>query len=157
MPGQVSTGAGGLGEELPGDLQSGIDQQSGIDTDGPPTDGGSGMASGPAKFVQEGGSIDYTPGADVLVGAVIVQADLIGVAQAPIKAGQLGSLAVTGVFDFNKAVGAGSAIPAGTLTYWDAAAQNATKNAAAGANKLIGKAVKATVDADTIVRVRLQQ
>ena len=67
MPGQVSTGAGGLGEELPGDLQSGIDQQSGIDTDGPPTDGGSGMASGPAKFVQEGVSIDYTPGADVLV------------------------------------------------------------------------------------------
>jgi len=56
MPGQVSTGAGGLGEELPGDLQSGIDQQSGIDTDGPPTDGGSGMASGPAKFVQEGGA-----------------------------------------------------------------------------------------------------
>jgi len=80
-----------------------------------------------------------------------------GVTQAPIKAGQLGSLAVTGVFDFNKAVGGGSAIPAGTLTYWDAAAQNATKNAAAGANKLIGKAVKATVDADTIVRVRLQQ
>ena len=160
MPGQVSTGAGGLGEELPGDLQSGIDQQSGIDTDGPPPtppDGGSGMASGPAKFVQEGGSIDYTPGADVLVGAVVVQADLIGVTQAPIKAGQLGSIAVTGVFDFNKAVGAGSAIPAGTLTYWDAAAQNATKNAAAGANKLIGKAVKTTVDADTIVRVRLQQ
>ena len=28
---------------------------------------------------------------------------------------------------------------------------------AAGANKLIGKAVKATVDADTVVRVRLQQ
>ena len=115
------------------------------------------MASGPAKFVQEGGAIDYTPGADVLVGAVVVQADLIGVTQAPIKSGQLGSLAVTGVFDLNKAVGAGSAIPAGTLTYWDAAAQNATKNAAAGANKLIGKAVKATVDADTIVRVRLQQ
>ncbi len=69
----------------------------------------------------------------------------------------MGSIAVTGVFDFNKAVGAGSAIPAGTLTYWDPAAQNATKNAAAGANKLIGKAVKTTVDADTIVRVRLQQ
>ena len=157
MPGQVSTGAGGLGEELPGDLQSGIDQQSGIDTDGPPTDGGSGMASGPAKFVQEGGSIDYTPGADVLTGAVVVQAELVGVAQGPIKANQLGSLAVSGVFDFPKAIGAGSAIPAGTLTYWDAAAQNATKNAAAGANKLIGKAVKATVDADTVVRVRLQQ
>ena len=110
-----------------------------------------------ASFVHDGETLDYTPGADVLVGAVVVQADLISVTQAPIKAGQVGSLAVTGVFDFNKAVGGGSAIPAGTLTYWDAAAQNATKNAAAGANKLIGKAVKATVDADTIVRVRLQQ
>ncbi len=43
----------------------------------------------------------------------------------------------------------------GTLTYWDAAAQNATKNAAAGANELIGKAVKTTVDANTVVRERL--
>jgi predicted RecA/RadA family phage recombinase len=125
-----------------------------IEPGGEPGTGGSLM---PAKFIQDGAAIDYTPGADVLVGAVVVQADLIGVTQAPIKAGQLGSIAVTGVFDFNKAVGAGSAIPAGTLTYWDAGAQNATKNAAAGANKLIGKAVKATVDADTIVRVRLQQ
>ncbi|MCE7974809.1 MAG: DUF2190 family protein [Leptolyngbya sp. PLA1] len=115
------------------------------------------MASGPAKFVQEGASIDYTPGADVLVGAVVVQAELIGIATAPIKSGQLGSLAVSGVFDFPKATGASSAIPAGTNTYWDAAAQNATKNAAAGANKLIGKAVKATVDADTVVRVRMLQ
>jgi predicted RecA/RadA family phage recombinase len=157
VPGQINVGAGGLGDETSGTISGGINQHSGIDGDDPTTDGGSGMASGPAKFVQEGGAIDYTPGADVLVGAVVVQADLIGITQAPIKAGQLGSLAVTGVFDFPKAVGAGSAIPAGTLTYWDAAAQNATKNAAAGANKLIGKAVKSTVDADTIVRVRLQQ
>ncbi len=113
------------------------------------------MASGPAKLVQEGGSIDYTPGADVLVGAVVVQADLIGITQAPIKAGQLGSLAVTGVFDFPKASGAGSAIPIGTLTYWDATNSNATKTATG--NKLIGKAVKTNVDADTVVRVRLQQ
>jgi predicted RecA/RadA family phage recombinase len=115
------------------------------------------MASGPGKYVHEGDTIDYTPGADTLVGAVVVQADLLGVAQSFIKANTLGSLAVEGVFDLPKAGGAGSAIPAGTLTYWDAAAQNATKNAAAGANKLLGKAVKATVDADTVVRVRLQQ
>lgn len=115
------------------------------------------MASGPAKFVQEGAAIDYTPGADVLTGAVVVQAELVGVAQGPIKAGQLGSLAVSGVFDFPKALGAGSGMPAGTNAYWDTAAQNATKNAAAGANKLIGKTVKTTVDADTSVRIRLLQ
>ncbi len=115
------------------------------------------MAMGPAKLVQEGSSIDYTPVADVLAGAVVVQTEMVGVAVMPIKANQLGSLAMSGVFEFNKALGAGSGMPAGTNAYWDAGAQNATKNAAAGANKLIGKTVKATVDADTTVRIRLLQ
>ena len=141
-------------------MGEGAEIGGGIGEDGPgviPGQGEGSMAAGPAKFVHEGESIDYTPGADVLTGAVVVQAELVGVAQGPIKAGQLGSLAVAGVFDFPKALGAGSAIPAGTNAYWDAAAQNATKNAAAGANKLIGKAVKTTVDADTTVRIRLLQ
>lgn len=115
------------------------------------------MASSPVKFIHEGAAIDYTPGADTLAGTVVVQADLVGLTRIDLKAGQLGSLAVTGVFEFPKAGGAGSAIPAGTLTYWDATNLVATKNAAAGVNKLIGKAVKATVDADAYVRVRLQQ
>ena len=141
-------------------MGEGAEIGGGIGEDGPgviPGQGEGSMAAGPAKFVHEGESIDYTPGADVLTGAVVVQAELVGVAQGPIKANQLGSLAVSGVFDFPKAGGAGSAIPAGTNTYWDAGAQNATKNAAAGVNKLIGKAVKTTVDADTVVRVRLLQ
>ena len=137
-----------------GEIGSGIEEeQSGVT----PGEGEGSMASGPAKFVHEGEAIDYTPGADTLTGAVVVQSELVGIALGPIKANQLGSLAVTGVFDFPKAGGAGSAIPVGTNTYWDAGAQNATKNAAAGANKLIGKAVKTTVDADTVVRVRLLQ
>jgi predicted RecA/RadA family phage recombinase len=136
------------------DIGSGIgEEESGIT----PGEGDGSMAAGPAKFVHEGEAIDYTPGADTLVGAVVVQAEMVGVTVAPIKANQLGSLAVSGVFDFPKALGAGSAIPAGTNAYWDAAAQNATKNAAAGVNKLIGKAVKTTVDADTTVRIRLLQ
>lgn len=141
-------------------MGDGAEIGSGIEQDGPGTIPGQGegsMASGPAKFVHEGQSIDYTPGADVLTGAVVVQAELVGVVQGPIKANQLGSLAVSGVFEFPKALGAGSAIPVGTNAYWDAGAQNATKNAGAGANKLIGKAVKNTVDADTTVRIRLLQ
>ena len=141
-------------------MGEGAEIGGGIGEDGPgviPGQGEGSMAAGPAKFVHEGGAIDYTPGADVLTGAVVVQAELVGVAHGPIKANQLGSLAVSGVFDFPKALGAGSAIPAGTNAYWDAAAQNATKNAAAGANKLIGKTVKTTVDADTTVRIRLLQ
>lgn len=115
------------------------------------------MASYTVKLVHEGAAIDYTPGADTPAGTVVVQADLVGITRIDLKANQLGSLAVTGVFEFPKAGGAGSAIPVGTLTYWDAAGSVATKNAAAGANKLIGKAVKTTVDADAVVRVRLQQ
>ena len=141
-------------------MGEGAEIGGGIGEDGPgviPGQGEGSMAAGPAKFVHEGESIDYTPGADVLTGAVVVQAELVGVAQGPIKANQLGSLAVSGVFDFPKALGAGSALPAGSNAYWDAAAQNATKNAAAGANKLIGKTVKTTVDADTSVRIRLLQ
>jgi len=141
-------------------MGEGAEIGGGIGEDGPgviPGQGEGSMAAGPAKFVHEGESIDYTPGADVLTGAVVVQAELVGVAQGPIKANQLGSLAVSGVFDFPKALGAGSGMPAGTNAYWDTGAQNATKNAAAGANKLIGKTVKATVDADTTVRIRLLQ
>lgn len=115
------------------------------------------MAFSAVKFIHEGAAIDYTPGADTPAGSVVVQVDLVGITRVDLKAGQLGSLAATGVFDFPKAGGAGSAIPVGTLTYWDAGNGVATKNAAAGANKLIGKAVKTTVDADAIVRVRLQQ
>lgn len=142
MGGEIEIGSG-VGEE----------EQSGIT----PGEGDDSMASASAKYVQDGNSVDYTPGADVLAGAVVVQAELVGVASMPIKANQLGSLAVSGVFEFPKVTGAGSAISAGTSAYWDAAAQNATKNAAAGANKLIGKAVKSTVDADTVVRIRLLQ
>lgn len=110
----------------------------------------------PAKFIQDGSAIDYTPGADTPAGTVVVQADLVGVTRVDLKANQLGSLAVTGVFEFPKALGVGSAIPIGTLTHWDATNQVATKTAGAG-TKLIGKCVKATVDADTVVRVRVSQ
>jgi len=122
---------------------------------GDPGDGGSQMASSTAKYIHEGDIVDYTPVADTPAGTIVLQADLIGITLAPIKANVLGSIAVEGVFDFAKAGGAGSAIPAGTLTYWDAANAVATK--VATGNKLIGKAVKSTVDADALVRVRLQQ
>ncbi|SRR5579885_860870 len=108
-----------------------------------------------AVFVHEGCSIDYTPAADVAAGDVVVQGDLVGVAKQPIKAKQLGALAVEGVFDFAKATGAGTALAAGTTVYWDDAANVATSTAAG--NKQIGKVVKAAADADVTVRVRMNQ
>ncbi len=110
-----------------------------------------------ATFIQSGCSIDYTPAANVAAGDVVVQGELVGVAPRPISAGELGALAVEGVFAFPKATVAGSAIAAGANTYWDNVAKLATTNAAAGANKLIGKTILETPDADATVRVRLLQ
>lgn len=109
----------------------------------------------PTRFIHDGASIDYTPGSAVTAGDVIVQGDLVGVAKRDIAANTLGALAVEGVFDFPKATTVGSAISAGTTVYWDATAGEATATSAG--NKLLGKTVRAAVDADGTVRVRLSQ
>lgn len=106
-----------------------------------------------ATFVSEGEFIDYTPGADVAAGDVVVQGDLIGVASRPIPANTPGALAVQGVFDFAKL--AALVLGAGVIVYWDDAANVAT-NVAAG-NKQLGKTVKAAAAADATVRVRMSQ
>ena len=110
-----------------------------------------------AVFAHEGAAIDYTPGADVSAGDVIVQGDLVGVARLDIKAGVLGALAVTGVFDFPKATGASTAIAAGVSVYWDVADAEAKTDSETGANKLIGKTIAAAGDNDAEVRVRMSQ
>ena len=109
------------------------------------------------KYIQTGDAVDYTPVADVGAGDVVVQGDLVGVSKLDILTGKLGALALTGLFDFPKAAGAGTAIAAGTRVYWDVAEQVAKADSEAGANKEIGKAVKAASDDDALVRVRLTQ
>lgn len=106
-----------------------------------------------AVFVHDGECIDYTPGAAVAAGDVVVQGDLVGVAKRPIAANDLGSLALSGVFDIAKI--AATALAVGAVVYWDAAAKVATNTANAGANKTLGKVVKAALAADATVRVRL--
>ena len=110
-----------------------------------------------AVFAQEGNAIDYTPSSDVAAGDVVVQGDLLGVARTPIVANTPGSLAVTGVFDFPKATGTSSGIAVGTKVYWDATDKKAKADDETGANKYLGKTVKAAADADTTVRVRMSQ
>lgn len=110
-----------------------------------------------AQFIQEGDAIDYTPGADVAAGVVVVLSDLVGVTKRDIKASKLGALAVTGVFDFAKTGGGGVTFAIGDKVYWDDTNNVAVASDGGGANKLIGKAVKAAVNADTTVRARLSQ
>ena len=109
------------------------------------------------KYIQTGDAVDYTPGANVAAGDVVVQGELVGVAKLDIQTGKLGALAVTGLFDFPKAAGAGTGIAAGTRVYWDVAEQVAKADSEAGANKEIGKTVKAAADDDALVRVRMSQ
>ena len=111
----------------------------------------------PVTFVQDGNAVDYVPAADVPTGAVVVQGDLVGVVPRPIPAGALGAIQVSGVFDFPKAAGGGTALAAGVRVYWDVAEQAAKSDSEAGANKLVGKTVKAAADTDPTVRVRLEQ
>ncbi|MEO2031494.1 MAG: DUF2190 family protein [Planctomycetaceae bacterium] len=108
-------------------------------------------------FRHEGAAVDYTPGTAVAAGDVIVQTDLIGVARLDIEANQLGALAVEGVFDFPKATGGSTAIPAGAIVYWDVGDSEAKEDSESGANKLLGKTVAAAGDNDASVRVRLSQ
>ena len=107
-----------------------------------------------ATFVQDGHSVDYTPAQAVAAGQVVVQGDLVGVARTPIAANALGSLAVEGVFDFPKATGGGTALAAGASVYWDAGNSRAT--ATSIGNKSLGKVIRAAVDGDATVRVRLE-
>ncbi len=110
-----------------------------------------------ATFIHDGKAIDYTPGADVSAGDVVVQEDLIGIAKLDIAANALGALAVTGVFDVPKTAGSGEAIAAGAEVYWDVADQVAKTDDESGANKKLGRTVALAGDDDTVVPVRLSQ
>ena len=106
-----------------------------------------------ATFVQEGCALDYTPGAAIAAGDVVVQGDLMGVAKRPIAANELGAIEVAGVFDFAKNTNV--AYTVGTILYWDDT--NNVVTATATGNKQIGKVIRAAATTDTTVRMRLSQ
>ncbi|MCK6458221.1 MAG: DUF2190 family protein [Phycisphaerae bacterium] len=111
----------------------------------------------PARFVQRGLAVDFVPTVNVALGEVVVQGDLVGIARRNIRANTQGSLAVSGVFDIPKATGSGTQITVGAKVYWDANNKVGTASDGAGANKLIGKAVRTASDTSMFVRVRLTQ
>lgn len=110
-----------------------------------------------ATFKHRGDTIEYIPAADVTASDVVVQGDLVGVATLDIKAGMLGGLAVSGVFDFPKLPGTSNAITAGAKVYWNAAGSAVVPTDSSGMHKLVGKAVAAADTTATTVRVRLSQ
>lgn len=107
-----------------------------------------------ATYVNESNVIDHTPGSAVGAGDVVVLNGLVGVAKLDIPANTLGSLTITGTFDFPKATGVGTDFSVGNQTYWDAGNTIATGN---NTFPPLGRAVKAAATTDATVRVRLNQ
>ena len=107
-----------------------------------------------ARYVQRGDAIDHTPMADVAAGDMVVLGKLVGVAKLDIKAGELGALALTGVYEVTK--NSGVAFAAGMEVGWNPTDRKAVAAGAAGSVK-IGHAVALTGAADPTVFVRLCQ
>jgi len=105
-----------------------------------------------ATFVQEGDSIEYTPGVDLAAGAVVAQGVLIGVAMRPIPANTLGALRVRGIFDLPKEAGVAFVEDFGESVYWDPIAGVATATPTAP-NQPLGATVRPAAAADPTVRV----
>ena len=58
-----------------------------------------------AKYIQKGDAVDYIPNQDMDAGEIVCLGDLIGITRIPIKAGTLGTLTLSGVFDIIKQAG----------------------------------------------------
>ena len=113
-----------------------------------------------AEFVHDGDAIDYTPGADVAAGTVVVREELVCVTKRDIKANTLGALATRGIFDVVKVSGA---INPGAGIYWDDDGDPVGGTAGSGAattvaanGKFMGYAVAAAGASDGTVRVLLR-
>ena len=104
-----------------------------------------------AAFVQLGQAIDFVPSHDVAAGEILVCNGMAGVARLPVKAGELGSLHLSGVYDIDKAPGA---IGVGAKVYFDAGSGLATTAAGAG-NAYLGVASCNSPDGAAKVRVIL--
>ena len=106
-----------------------------------------------ARYVQRGESIDYTPETDVAAGDIIKVGSLVGVAKLDIKAGELGALALVGVYEVE---GNGTAVEAGAVVSVDPTTGKVCAEGASGAVKF-GHAVQSAAATDATVLVRLCQ
>lgn len=121
------------------------------------------MAQTPAIFRQDGHLIDYTPGADVAQGAVVLlgtNSDLVAIAPHAIAANVQGALAAGGVWELPKT---NADVVLGDAIYWDADANPLGGDAGSGAAVIdgalgpyAGRAVKAAGTTVGTVLVRLE-
>ncbi|WP_426307814.1 DUF2190 family protein [Acidovorax facilis] len=103
------------------------------------------------NFVQIGDVLDYTPGAAVASGAVVVIGARIGIAVNAIAAGETGPLRVKGVVELAK-LGT-DVVAQGALLYWDADDFRLTTTASG--NTLAGYAANAAGNGATTAWLHL--
>ena len=106
-----------------------------------------------ARYVQRGESIDYTPAEAVAAGDIVKVGSLVGVAKLDIKPGELGALALCGVYEIETG---GTAVPVGSVVCVSPATGKVCAESASGAVKF-GHAVAEAGASETTVHVRLQQ
>lgn len=106
-----------------------------------------------AQLIRLGLRINYTAPSDIDYGDVVVQGDLVGIATRDIKSGEVGRIALAGLFGIVKDTGVSTGMTAGTKVYWDATAKFATASDGGGLNKLLGVSTRDADDGDRFVRV----
>lgn len=104
-----------------------------------------------AKLIQQGAQLDYTAGADIALGDVVVFGNNAhGVACAAIANGAKGAISMGGVFEMAKAA---VAITAGALLYWNADDKEVQTTPIT--NRYIGRAAAAAAGSAATVPVIL--
>lgn len=114
-----------------------------------------------AIYIKESGMRNYTPGADVAAGAVIVlTTHLVAIARDPILDSVLGTIYTTGIYDVLQVA---VAFTDGQAVYWDADGTPVSPAAATGAattnsalGPFMGWAIGATLNTELTVRVDLR-
>lgn len=105
-----------------------------------------------AAFVQCDDNLPYTPAAALDGGAVVLLPDgRVGVTKTAIAAGVLGAVGTEGVFDFNSDTA--TVISEGEDVLWDAVNFLAVPAGNSAATYRVGRAVRAKVNGDLVVRV----
>lgn len=104
------------------------------------------------KFVQPGEVIDYTAGANIASGQVVLMGARIGVALKAIANGETGPMQVTGVFNIAKL--STDNMAQGALLYWDNT--NSRLTTTASGNTLAGFAAAAAAAGASTTSVNIK-
>ncbi len=107
-----------------------------------------------ATFRAEGTSVDYVPAVAVAAGAIVALGDMVGIAKAPIPAGETGSLALEGEFEIVKDDDSGPVFAFGDMVFWDVTNSLAVRTGGP-ATLPLGPCTKAAATGDDSVWVNL--